>query len=115
MAEYYQTSETATKDYLKTNWYKASYSRVKDAVIDAMKKMGYEVTNINDDYGELFVVGTNFEVTFTIFQMTVSETSVDMYFIPKMIFDLGKSKKIITEIYAEIAKRVPFIGLALHK
>ena len=114
MAEFYETSESAKKDYLKSNWYKASYTKVKEALLEVAKEKGYKVVHINDEYSEIFVIGDNFEATFKLYQMKPTETSLDMYFIPKMIFDFGRSKKIITEIYSAMKKKVQFIGLGIH-
>ena len=97
MGRMHQTSETAQKDYLKTRWYKASYDKTKTAIIDLLGEYGLIPEASDDEYGEIFV-----------------KTSVDLSLDSKMVFDLGKSKRIINDFYNDLAKKIEFKGVSLH-
>lgn len=110
----HQTSETAQKDYLKTRWYKASYDKTKTAIIDLLGEYGLIPEASDDEYGEIFVKSKQFDLIITIFEFGNMETSVDLSLDSKMVFDLGKSKRIINDFYNDLAKKIEFKGVSLH-
>ncbi|MGM9971809.1 MAG: hypothetical protein ACI35W_05315 [Anaeroplasmataceae bacterium] len=114
MGRIYQTSEGASASYLKTRWYKASYQMAKKKVLELIEKLGFTAEVTDDTYGEIFVETPKFDMTITIFEFSIQETSVDLTFESKMLFDFGKSKKIINDFYLELNKSLEFKGLSLH-
>lgn len=114
MGKMYQTSENANQDYLKTRWYKASYQMAKKKVLDLLDKEGLKPEVTDDTYGEIFVETPKYDMTITIFEFSIQETSIDITFESKMLFDFGKSKAIINDFYSKINKVLEFKGLSLH-
>lgn len=114
MGKIYQTAERETRNFLKTRWYKASYQMTKKKVLELIQKFGWQAEITDDNYGEIFVETPKFDITITIFEFSIQETSVDMTFESKMIFDFGKSKSIINLFYDELGKLIEFKGLSLH-
>lgn len=114
MAKVYQTSETSKKDVLKTRWYKGSYKMVKKAVLDVLLECGFKPNVTDDNYGEIFIENNNFSMTITIFEFSVLETSVDIYYESKRLFEFGAGKKDIILFYSKLNSKVEFKGLALH-
>lgn len=114
MAKTYQTSETASADFLKTRWYKANFQIAKKAVLAVLKECGFNVEVTDDSYGEVFFETSSFSMTITIFEYSVFETSVDIYYQSKRLFDFGASKKDILAFYDKLSNHLEFKGLSLH-
>lgn len=115
MPKTYETSERASKDFLKTRYFKANSSRVMDFIKGLLEKDGLNVVAYNTEYGEISATSDYYDVTIKVFQFSISEVSVDMFIDSRYIFDFGKTKKIINDFFEKLSKEFPFIGLSLHK
>lgn len=114
MSKEYQTSETALADALKSRWYKANFQMAKKAVLEVLAECGFNPSVTDDTYGEIFVEARDFTMTITIYEYSLAETSVDIFYQSKRLFDFGKSKKDITAFYDKLATKLVFKGLSLH-
>ncbi len=114
MGKILETSETAKQDYLKTRWYKSNFQMTKKAVIEVLNDMGFEPGVTDDTYGEIFIEGPKFDMTITIFEFSVLETAVDVFYNSKYFLDLGKSKVDILKFYTKLNEKIQFKGFALH-
>lgn len=116
MAEFdLETSERATKDSLKTHYYKASYDEIKACFLEYLKKNNYEVVSINDDYLEIYATLGLIDVTAKIVMQTPKETSIDFHVYVDALFGAGKkAQKIVDDAYEAIGKKFELKGLSLH-
>lgn len=114
MSKAYQTSEKASSDALKSRWYKANFQMTKKAVLEVLDEFGFEPKVTDDTYGEIFVESDKFVMTITIYEYNPAETSVDIYYQSKRLFDFGASKKDIQIFYNSLSKKLVFKGLSLH-
>lgn len=114
MARVFQTSEKASKNILKTRWYKANYKVTKNAVLKVLENCGFEPLVTDDNYGEIFIENNNFTMTITIFEFSMTETSVDVSYESKRFFEFGQWKKDIIMFYSKISDIIEFKGLSLH-
>ena len=53
-------------------------------------------------------------MTITIYEYNPAETSVDIYYQSKRLFDFGASKKDIQIFYNSLSEKLVFKGLSLH-
>lgn len=115
MPKVYETSETASKDFLLTRYYKANAKRILDFLHNYYKKNNVTIVNYNEEYMELSISTQMYDMTIRPFQFSVSETAVDLFIDSRFLFDFGKTKKVINEFYDMLSKNFPFIGLGLGK
>lgn len=115
MSKSYQTSEGAIQDFLKSRWYKANFQMTKKAVLAVLDECGFEPSVTDDTYGEVFIETQNFTMTITIYEYSLSETSVDVFYQSKRFLDFGASKKDIINFYDLLNNKLEFKGLSLHQ
>ncbi len=114
MSKTFQTSEGAKRDILKTRWYKGNYKMVKNAVLKVLDECGFTPESTDDNYGEIFIENDQFAMTITIFEYSIAETAVDIYYESKRLFEFGNWKKDIIYFYSRLNDIVQFKGLGLH-
>lgn len=111
----FETAERASKELLKTHYYKTSYEKLKAAFLDYCKKQNWTVSDINDTYGEILVEEVYFSLTVRIEMQTPLETSIDFFVESNYFFAKRRGYKLVNEIYSYLNKVLIFKGLSLHK
>lgn len=114
MAKEYQTSETSKVDWLKTRWYKANFQMAKKAVLKVIEDCGFKAEVTDDTYGEIFIDQQKFSMTITIFEYSISETSVDVHYESKRLIDIAAGRSDIEAFYIRLNDYLEFKGLSLH-
>ncbi len=100
-----KTFETCTSmdSNSTTHYYANDYNNVKEAVIVASKKLGYEVLNIDDKYKEILLAyKTKVEIIVTITTISYYENAVDMKINTKYFIPMGRTIKVADNVYNEL-------------
>lgn len=110
-----ETKENETTDLLKTHYYKASYTQIKEAYLEVLKPLRHEVLSVNDDFGEIFSETAHLSCTAKIIMQNPKETSIDFYINSEYLFASSKKAvKFIEQVYNAIEKKYELKGLSLH-
>lgn len=114
MSRYVNTYENHPSDFMKTHWFQARYQECRDAIIDIARDFGMNIVNINDEYKEIFVVNNKYKLMIKVTEFSLTETSIDLYLEKLGFLDISAWKKFIMSWHSRLAKKLPFIGIALH-
>lgn len=110
-----ETKENETVELLKTHYYKASYTQIKDAYLEILKSLRHEVLSINDDFGEIFSESAHLACTAKIIMQNPKETSIDFYINSEYLFASSKKAyRFIEQVLNAIEKKYELKGLSLH-
>lgn len=83
-----------------THYYANDYNTSRNAVIDAGKKLGYNVTNVDDTYKEVLIVSrTKGELIVSLTSLSYFETAVDIKVTTHYMIAAGRCKKKVLEFY----------------
>jgi len=116
MAKTFETSEVGTKEYLQTHYYKTLIEPMMKFLPDMLEhKMGCKILSVNDDYMEITAYHADYDLTLKVVMPEINKTSVDIFIDSRFVFDFGKTKNIILQIYDNIAKQFEFVGLSLNR
>lgn len=86
-----------------SHYYGNDYNKTKEAVIQAGKRLGYDATNIDDKYKEIFLASkTKGEIIVTIRTFSYYENSVDFKVITHYIIPRGRAKKFAELMYQDL-------------
>lgn len=115
MSKTYETSEQGKVEYLQTHYYKC----FSDKMLEFIPKLftehyGFKVVAVNDDYSEICAYSTKEDITVKVTQVEVNRTAVDFFISTRTLFDFGKTKKLILDIYNEISKNFEYLGVSLN-
>jgi len=109
-----ETRELNVDPDLKTRYYRTKYDIAKNTIMDYAKKNEYIVKNIDEKHREIFLQTTRFHIIISIVQITAIETAVDIKVQTYRIIGLGKSKRIILDLYSYLNDKLDFKGVSLH-
>ncbi len=110
-----ETKEVCSDERLKTHYYKTSYEKLKETVINYFKKNSFHIVSIDDNYGEISIEKPHFMVQVKIIEQNPRETSIDYYINAEFLF--GNKKKayaFLEEMNQVIMKEHELKGLGLH-
>ena len=100
----FETSDNLDKEYA-THYYRNDYSTIKDAIKSVAHKMGYDVTNVDDQYKELLLASrTKGEMIITITSLSYYENAIDIKATTHYVIACGRAKKRVKEFYETINK-----------
>jgi hypothetical protein len=94
-----ETSEHAINPVLRSKYYKAKYSKVKDVCLAYAKERKLDVENVDDEHHELFIKHRKFHIIVTILQLKGFKTSVDIKVQKYSFIGLNKPYKEIVQLY----------------
>lgn len=109
----YETKERAVKKTHQTHYFKASYSKTKEALITVAERHGWTLKSENDRYGELFFKGKKHHLIATLIQTSPAETAVDFKVQTYYIAGFNRPKKLIERTFAELQTMLPLKGTGL--
>lgn len=110
-----ETKENETAELLKTHYYKASYTQIKEAYLEIIRNLRHEVLSVNDDFGEIFSETAHLSCTAKIIMQNPKETSIDFYINAEYLFASSrKAYKFIEQVLSAIEKKYELKGLSLH-
>lgn len=116
MSKTFETSENGTKEYLQTHYYKC----MSDKMLEFIPKLftehyGFKVIAVNDDYSEICAYSNREDITVKVTSVEINKTAVDFFISTRSLFDFGKTKTLILDIYNEISKQYEYLGVSLNK
>ena len=114
ISNFAETSERHIKGMLRTRYYRTSYTKVKNSVIDYANEHDYIVNSIDDKHGEIFVQTTKFHLIITVLQINSLETSVDVKVQTYKIIGMNKPQRVIENLYSYLDKSIEYKGVGLH-
>ena len=114
LSNFAETSERHFKKILRTRYYRTSYTKVKNSVIDYANHNDFIVNSIDDRHGEIFVQTTKFHLIITLVQINTLETSVDVKVQTYKIIGMNKPQSIIESLFYFLDKKLEFKGVGLH-
>lgn len=104
----YKTSEHAKDERIITNWYQNDYKECSEAVIKVCEGYGYELMHRDDNYGEFIFKRPKDTLDVKIISMTRRETAIDFVINSGTIFDFGRSKGVIADLYDRLKRELRF-------
>lgn len=104
----YQTSDNAKDDRLITNWYQNDYKECSRAVKKVLTNIGYKLDYEDDVYGEFIFKRTRDTLDVRIVSISKRETAIDFNIRSHILFDFGRSKAIIADIYEKLRRELRF-------
>lgn len=111
----FETASVGTDDTLMTHIYANDYIKTKEAVLAILKKQGYIVEDVNDEYKEILASKPNVELIITLFNNTYYETSVDVKCTTSYIIPFGRGYKAIRAIYNDLPQYVQIKNVGASK
>ncbi len=110
-----ETKEVCSEEALKTHYYKTSYLKLKETVINYFQRKNFHILSIDDNYSEISAEKPHFMVQVKIIEQNPKETSIDFYINSEFLF--GNKKKVyafLEEINQVLSKEHELKGLGLH-
>ncbi len=104
----YKTSDTAKDERLSTNWYQNDYKECSNAVVKVLTAYGYELFYRDDTYGEFIFKRTRDTLDVKIVSLNKRETAIDFIINSNIVFDFGRSKSVIQDIYDKLKRELRY-------
>ena len=114
----FQTSvekrENHKKEALRTHYYKASFKEVVKAIKKIVEEENMVVHEINETYGDIYLIGDGYEVIVQALEISRMETSVDFKVNYFVTIGLNRPEKKAIKLYSLLDKELQFKGTLLH-
>lgn len=104
----YKTAENAKDTRLQTNWYQNDYKECMVAMKKVATGYGYELIHQDDNYGEFIFRRDKDTLDVKIISVTRRETAIDFVLNSNTLFDFGRSKTVIADIYDRLKRELRF-------
>lgn len=104
----YKTAEHAKDNRLVTNWYQNSYEQCGEAVKKVCLNYGYEMIHQDDNHGEFIFKRSRDTLDVQIISLNRRETAIDFVINSNIIFDFGRSKTVIADLYERLRNELNF-------
>lgn len=111
----FETSDNTSNKELLTHYYRDTYDRVKAEIVNYAKHHDYQVTSINDDFGEIYLNHKRHDLIITLVKLSMMEISVDIKATTYYLIGLKRGIKVIKELYQHLDRNLSFKGVALYK
>lgn len=109
-----ETRELHSNQYLRTRYYKARYTNLKEIVLKYANENNIFVKSEDDVHGEIFLQTQRYHIIVSILQVTPLESAVDIKVQTYKLIGLFKPLKIITKLFNYIDEKSDFKGTGLH-
>lgn len=117
-----ETSENHKDERLRTRYYKTTAKNALAKVKEILGNTeGVTVTSFSEEHGEIgasFQKGQKVFLVVTVVSVRAFETAVDFSATTEtklLPFDMGLSRKVITQLYDRIDKELHYIGSGINK
>ena len=114
MSNFAETKELHSNRLLQTRYYRTSYTKIKNELIEYSNENNFIVNSIDDIHGEIFLQNTKFHLIISVLQINPRETAVDIKVQTYKIIGMNKPINIITNLYTFLDKKFEFKGVGLH-
>lgn len=109
-----ETRELHADAELRTRYYRNNFKQCLEAVQTLQTMLSFQVQNVDETHGEVYLLGNGYEVILTITQVNPIETGIDMKINLFGAIGFGKPKKKAIQFYQEFDRLLKFKGVALH-
>lgn len=109
-----ETREVHKENQLRTHYYKARYDKCQEAVKRICTEMKMQVSNINNEFKEMLVKGSSYDLIFTFSNVTPLETAIDIKITTSYVIGMNRPKNKILKIYSKLDKLLPYKGAGLN-
>lgn len=104
----YRTSENTKDARIITNWYQNDYKECMQAVKKVLTNYGYTLVHQDDNYGEFIFKRDRDTLDVKIISITRRETAIDFVINSNILFDFGRSKSVIADVYDRLKRELRF-------
>ena len=116
MAAVVETCERGASELVTTHYFKTSYEKSKEAYLEILNALGYDVISIDDNYCEVFAEVPHMTVLAKFTEQNPRETAIDFYINAEyLLFSKKKALTFIEIAYAEFESRFGLKGTGLRK
>jgi hypothetical protein len=109
-----ETSEMHDNRSLRSHYYKTSYTKAKEAMVQYANLNGLEVKHVDDTHKELFLQAPLYHIIASFVQINPIETSIDLKIETYTIIGFNRPMKKILNVYRYLDKNLEFKGVGLH-
>lgn len=109
-----ETKEMHNDIDLRTRYYRSSYIKLKEHILQFCNLSGMDVANIDDAHGEIFIQTKKFHAIISVIQVSPIETAVDMKVQAYGLWGMNIPKRTILGVYAYLNEHATFKGVSLH-
>jgi len=109
-----ETRELHQDPELRTRYYRNNFKQCLEAMQRYADANALEVKNVNQEHGEIYLLGPGYDLIMTITQTSPIESGVDMKINYFTVSGLGRPKRRAMEIYQFLEKQLNFKGVSLH-
>ncbi len=100
----YRTTDSNKDARLQTRWYQNDYKECQQAVLSILKGFGYSLKHQDDTYGEFIFERKNETLDVKVVSLQRRQTAIDFVLNADVMFDFGRRKAVIAEIYTRLQK-----------
>ncbi|MCR5786535.1 MAG: hypothetical protein K6G28_02380 [Acholeplasmatales bacterium] len=115
MAKSIETSENGKREYLQSHYYRTTADKLMEEIPHVLERMNCKVLAVNTDYNEITAYNDNYDITVKVVMTEINKTSVDVFINSRFLFDFGKTKQIILEVFNFISREFEFLGTSLNR
>lgn len=109
-----ETRELHSDASLRTRYYRNSYKQAFEALKSLEKELDFDIRDVNDTHGEIYIISNGYEIIVTMVQVTPIETGIDFKVNTFSAIGFGRPRKIAIQFYKEFDRLLKFKGVALH-
>lgn len=109
-----ETKEGHVQKQLKPHYYRADLKETKEVVLRYLNQKKYQVTNIDDYFGEIFVEERSFHMILSLKKISVLETAVYLKVSVYSLIGANKPFNIINDTYRYLDQHLRLKGIGLH-
>ncbi len=109
-----ETRELHSDPQLRTRYYRNNFKQVLEVIEKLQKELDFDIRNVDQTHGEVYMISNGFEIIATIIQVTPIETGVDFKVNFFSFIGLGRPKKQAVRLFQALDKELKFKGVALH-
>lgn len=116
MARTYETSEDEIEGFLQTHYYKCLEDKMFEYLPKLLEtKYKCKILSVNEDYNEITAYHKDFDITLKVVMPEINKTSVDIFISSRYVFEFGKTKKLMQDLFTTIGLEFDFIGCSLSR
>ena len=109
-----ETKELHSDALLRTRYYRNSFKQCLEAIEKMTETSGFEIRNVNQQHGEIYIISNGFDCIFTISQISPIESGIDMKINFFSFAGFNRPKKKAIQFYEQFNKALKFKGVSLH-
>lgn len=101
-----ETKDLHSNTECRTHYYKEEYNKVKEEILSYLSSIHAKVANVDDNYGEILVETTKYDMIISIKKVTVIEHAVDFKVTMKTMIGANRPAKVIKGYYDQLDQRL---------